>query len=460
MNRGQFVSLILSFAFLGVQVVWTPASAEDVEGQEQDVALYLYTYNGIGRLHTMETGGHGDAEQVGIQPGSSVFFALNLSLQSDLPVNSWRTEVGFHIFLYANSADFNSGHLNLYIRDGMTMTDDSSTVLASGDMNIPTVIQTNNGENVDIFWEDDYGPTYSFVSGNYIVLELENDGDNAVNLELDSGKSGDAPSRLMTSTNPVRDIAVVTQSYNLATSDSGDRTDTEDFKPNLPSDISKMFVSGTALNAFGAYDITDFSVEVFDSNEDRLFIGETSSEAVGTDGDDSPDTNRFEDDVVWNYNDPANPSGNHNGKGIYTVRVSAVNQQGKEFSLDKSIQMDAYGVYLYTSEDDQNVAVGAAVEYQIFVMNSGDEADQFTVEPSETSDNWVVEPSAWTSSALSPGDEEEVTFTISVSDSTEMVGKSAVVVFKAQSENVPSGIKDTATFDLETKTSVGAEYEV
>ena len=460
MNRGQFVSLILSFAFLGVQVVWTPASAEDVEGQEQDVALYLYTYNGIGRLHTMETGGHGDAEQVGIQPGSSVFFALNLSLQSDLPVNSWRTEVGFHIFLYANSADFNSGHLNLYIRDGMTMTDDSSTVLASGDMNIPTVIQTNNGENVDIFWEDDYGPTYSFVSGNYIVLELENDGDNAVNLELDSGKSGDAPSRLMTSTNPVRDIAVVTQSYNLATSDPGDRTDTENFKPNLPSDISKMFVSGTALNAFGAYDITDFSVEVFDSNEDRLFIGETSSEAVGTDGDDSPDTNRFEDDVVWNYNDPANPSGNHNGKGIYTVRVSAVNQQGKEFSLDKSIQMDAYGVYLYTSEDDQNVAVGAAVEYQIFVMNSGDEADQFTVEPSETSDNWIVEPSTWTSSALSPGDEEEVTFTISVSDSTEMVGKSAVVVFKAQSENVPSGIKDTATFDLETKTSVGAEYEV
>ena len=169
MNRGQFVSLILSFAFLGVQVVWTPASAEAVEGQEQDVALYLYTYNGIGRLHTMETGGHGDAEQVGIQPGSSVFFALNLSLQSDLPVNSWRTEVGFHIFLYANSADFNSGHLNLYIRDGMTMTDDSSAVLASGDMNIPTVIQTNNGENVDIFWEDDYGPTYSFVSGNYIV---------------------------------------------------------------------------------------------------------------------------------------------------------------------------------------------------------------------------------------------------------------------------------------------------
>ena len=146
------------------------------------------------------------------------------------------------------------------------------------------------------------------------------------------------------------------------------------------------------MNAFGTYDITDFSVEVFDSDEDLLFSGETSSEAVDTDGDGSPDTNRFEDDIVWNYNDPAEPSKNHKGKGIYTVRVSAVNQQGNEFSLDKSIQMDAYGVYLYTAEPDQSVAVGGDVEYQVFVINAGDEVDKFTIEPSETSDNWVVSP--------------------------------------------------------------------
>ena len=59
MNRSQIVSLILSFAFLGLLIVWTPTLAEEVEAQEQDVFLYLYTYNGIGRLHTMETGGHG-----------------------------------------------------------------------------------------------------------------------------------------------------------------------------------------------------------------------------------------------------------------------------------------------------------------------------------------------------------------------------------------------------------------
>ena len=355
------MSLILSFAFLGVLITWTPTTAEEVEDQEQDVSLYLYTYNGIGRLHTMETGGHGDADQVSIQPGSSTYFALNLSLQTDLPVKSYRTDVGFHLYLYANSADFNAGHLNLFVRDGTTMT--GGELLASGDMNVPTVIQTNNEEHVDIYWEDDYGPTHSFSSEHYIVLELENDGDNAINLELDSGKSGDSPSRLVTTTNPVRDITVLTESYNLATPDSEDLVSTENFKPNLPSDISKMFVSGAALNAFGTYDITKFEVAVFDSDDNELFVGETDVD----DPDQETGTNEFEE-IIWNYNDPAEPSENHNGKGIYTVRVSAINQQGNEFSLDKSIQMDAYGVYLYTAEPDQSVAVGGDVEYQIFVM--------------------------------------------------------------------------------------------
>jgi len=443
------VSLILSFAFLGVLITWTPTTAEEVEDQEQDVALYLYTYNGIGRLHTMETGGHGDADQVSIQPGSSTYFALNLSLQTDLPVKSYRTDVGFHIYLYANSADFNAGHLNLFVRDGTTMT--GGELLASGDMNVPTVIQTNNEEHVDIYWEDDYGPTHSFASGHYIVLELENDGDNAINLELDSGKSGDSPSRLVTTTNPVRDITVLTESYNLATPDPEDLVSTENFKPNLPFDISKMFVSGTALNAFGTYDITKFEVAVFDSDGNELFVGETEVDEP----DQETGTNEFEE-IIWNYNDPAEPSENHNGKGIYTVRVSAINQQGNEFSLDKSIQMDAYGVYLYTGEPDQSVAVGGDVEYQVFVMNAGDEMDKFTIEPSETSDNWVVSPSTWTSSTLGSGDEQAVTFTISASDSTEMVGKSAVVIFTGQSENAVV----EETFGLITTTSVGAEYEV
>lgn len=443
------MSLILSFAFLGVLITWAPTTAEEVEDQEQDVALYLYTYNGIGRLHTMETGGHGDSDQVSIQPGSSTYFALNLSLQIDLPVKSYRTDVGFHLYLYANSADFNAGHLNLFVRDGTTMT--GGELLASGDMNVPTVIQTNNEEHVDIYWEDDYGPTHSFASGHYIVLELENDGDNAINLELDSGKSGDSPSRLVTTTNPVRDITVLTESYNLATPDSEDLVSTENFKPNLPSDISKMFVSGTALNAFGTYDITKFEVSVFDSDDNELFVGETEVDEP----DQETGTNEFEE-IIWNYNNPAEPSENHNGKGIYTVRVSAVNQQGNEFSLDKSIQMDAYGVYLYTAEADQSVAVGGDVEYQVFVMNAGDEMDKFTIEPSETSDNWVVSPSTWTSSTLGSGDEQAVTFTISASDSTEMVGKSAVVIFTGQSENAVV----EETFDLITTTSVGAEYEV
>ena len=112
-NRDQILSVILALTFFGVLISWSPVSAEEVTGQEQDVSLYLYSQNGVGKLHTKETGGHGDSETVQIQPGSSVFFALNNSLQADLPVKSYRSNIGFHIYLYASSTDCNAGHLKI-----------------------------------------------------------------------------------------------------------------------------------------------------------------------------------------------------------------------------------------------------------------------------------------------------------------------------------------------------------
>ncbi len=430
-------------------IIWTPASAEEVVGQEQDISLYLYSDNGIGKLHTMETGNHGDTNQVNIQPGSSIFFALNYSLQADLLAKSYRSDVGFHIYLYANSADWNAAHLNIFVRDGTTMT--NGELVASGDINIPTALQSSNEVHVDVPWEEDYGPEYTFDMEHFIVLELENDGTNAVNLELDTGKSGDSPSRLITNTNPVTDIEIITESYNLETSDSEDKKVTDNFNPNLPSEISKMFVSGQALNAFGTYDITSFSVTVFDSDGDELFQGQIDVD----ESEENTGTNDFED-IIWNYNDPAEPTENHNGKGIYTIQVSAIDQQGNEFSLDKTILMDAYGVYLSTPEPQQSVAVGGTIEYKIFVLNSGDETDTFLIEPSETSDNWIIDPESAISSSLSPGAEQVITFTVSAADSTEMVGKSTVVIFTGKSQNSVEPVN----FDLETKTSVGAEYEI
>jgi len=446
-NRDQIISVILTLAFFGVLISWSPVNAEEVTGQEQDVSLYLYSQNGVGKLHTKETGGHGDAEEVTIQPGSSVFFALNYSLQSDLPVKSYRSNIGFHIYLYASSTDWNAGHLKIFVRDGTTMT--NGEIIASGEINIPAAFADE--VHVDIPWEDGYGPEYNFDMEHFIVLELENDGSNGVNLDMDSGKSGDSPSRLITTTNPVRDIEVTSESYNLETSDSEDKIVTTNFNPNLPSEISKMFVSGEALNAFGTYDITRFQVSVFDSDDTELFVGEIEVDEP----EQNSGTNTFED-IVWNYNDPSEPSENHNGKGLYTVEVAAIDQQGNKFSLEKQVQMDAYGVYLSTPEPQQSVAVGGEVEYQIFVLNSGDEMDTFTVEPSETSDNWIVSPETWTSNSLGPGDEQVITFTISAADSTDMVGKNTVVLFTAHSENSVTPVN----FDLETKTSVGAEYEL
>ena len=448
MNRDQILSVILTLAFFGVLISWSPVNAEEVTGQEQDVSLYLYSQNGVGKLHTKETGGHGDAEEVTIQPGSSVFFALNYSLQADLPVKSYRSNIGFHIYLYASSTDWNAGHLKIFVRDGTTMT--NGEIIASGDINIPAAFADE--VHVDIPWEDGYGPEYNFDMEHFIVLELENDSDsNGVNLDMDSGKSGDSPSRLITTTNPVRDIEVTSESYNLETSDSEDKIVTTNFNPNLPSNISKMFVSGEALNAFGTYDITRFQVSVFDSDNNELFVGEVEIDEP----EQNSGTNIFED-IVWNYNDPSEPSENHNGKGLYTVKVAAIDQQGNEFSLETQVQMDAYGVYLSTPESQQSVAVGGEVEYQIFVLNSGDEMDTFTVEPSDVSDNWDVSPKTWTSDSLGPGDEQVITFTISAADDTIMVGKSIDVTFTAQSQESVTPVD----FRLGTFTSVGAEYEL
>ena len=164
-------------------------------------------------------------------------------------------------------------------------------------MDIPSVLQGNNEGHVDVFWEDDYGPTHQFDIDHFIVLELENDGDNAINLELDSGKDGESPSRLIVTTNPVTEIDIVTESYNLETSDLDDLMATENFQPNLPVDFSKVFVSAQALNAFGTYDITNFRVTVFDSDDNELFVGNTDLDEP----DDNSGTNDFEE-LVWNYN--------------------------------------------------------------------------------------------------------------------------------------------------------------
>ncbi|MEC7712835.1 MAG: FixG Ig-like domain-containing protein, partial [Candidatus Thermoplasmatota archaeon] len=351
---------------------------------------------------------------------------------------------------YANCGLTGQGHLNVYVRDGTTMT--GGELLATGEENIGSSF-TNSKllVRVDIFWEDDYGPNYQFDSEHFIVLELENDGENAINLFFDTEEEQDDETRLIVKTNPVKDISTVTEAYDLETSNLEDLMPTDNFQPNLPVDFSKVFVSAQALNVFGTYDITEFKVTVFDSDDNELFVGNLDIEEP----EDNSGTNDFEE-ITWNYNDPSEPSENHNGKGIYTVRVAAIDQQGNEFYIDKSIQMDAYGIYISTPQTQQSVALGGDIAYQLLVRNSGDENDKFTIEPSDTSDDWVVSPQTWTSNTLSPGGEQSVTFTVSAADSSEMVGKNTIVVFTGRSENSVTPVN----FDLATTTTVGAAFEI
>jgi len=464
-NRDQILSVVFSLTLFGGLFFWAPVAAEEVTEQEEDVCLYLFSDNGIGKLHTRESGNHGDTDTIQLQPnGGNIFFALNYSLQSDLIAQSYRSDIGFHIYLHGSTTTpFDTGVLKIFVRDGTTIT--NGEIVASGEINIPAYGQASE-VHVDIPWIEDNGPEYKFDMDHFVVLELVNDESTTVNLNIDSGmeqgckasngqlnEGGDdeTASRLIISTNPVTDIEIITESYNLETLDTEDKKVTDNFNPNLPSLLSKMFVSGTALNAFGPYDVTSFSVMVFDSDDNELFSGEIDLDEP----EENTGTNSFED-ILWNYNDPAEPSENHNGKGIYTVQVSAIDQQGNEFSLDKIVQMDAYGIYLSTPEPQQSVAVGGAVEYRISVLNSGDETDTFLIEHSETSDNWIIDPESATSSSLSPGAEQVITFTISAADSTDMVGNSIVVIFTGKSQNSVAPVN----FDLETKTSVGAEYDI
>ena len=98
-NRSQQLSILMTLMFFSLAFVWHPASAEVVTGQEQEISLYLYSVNGSGNLHTLETGNNGDAEEIRIESGSSFSFALNISVHSDLLVKEYKSNVGFHAYI-------------------------------------------------------------------------------------------------------------------------------------------------------------------------------------------------------------------------------------------------------------------------------------------------------------------------------------------------------------------------
>ena len=103
MNVRNLGLVILASLLFGTLYFTDSSSAEELEGQEKNIGLYLFSEDGVGKLHTRDDGGYGDTESITIPSGSSASFALNYSLQDDLNVNSYNSpEVGFHAYLYAN----------------------------------------------------------------------------------------------------------------------------------------------------------------------------------------------------------------------------------------------------------------------------------------------------------------------------------------------------------------------
>ena len=100
----------------------------------------------------------------------SVFFSINQKLLANLPIEEYRNNVAFHIFLYANAQSFTeTGHLKLYVRDGITKTDTTLDLIAEGEMTVPTRIDTqNNEEEADLSWAEGYGDNWTFDKDHFV----------------------------------------------------------------------------------------------------------------------------------------------------------------------------------------------------------------------------------------------------------------------------------------------------
>ena len=440
---------------------------------ERNINLYLYALGGDGYMHTLPSGNNGNTNSVTIGSGTGFNFALtddqNQSLRATLTLDSYRTGVAAHAWVWACANDWIADStLEFLLIDASNREGTSGTTLAKGEMtvdtNCPSIDEpgANDNDNFDLTWESgipDSDGKYEIEQGRYLVVRAQNTGGTAIKIGIDSGTDGDTPTSLEVVTNPVSEISLDSESLDLSTPVSeDDRVVTSNFEPSLPAELAKAFFSGTALNAFGAYDIKLVRVDVYDPEDEPGDTPRFSGSATVTPRSDGSGYIDYSG-LTWHYNDVENhPSEQQQGVGTYQVRATVVNQQDLEFPADFELQMDPYGVYVETAQPEQTVAVGGTVTYQLQVYNSGVQSDSVVITPSETPSDWTVSPETWESGSLNPGGSDTATFTVEVANDVEMVGDSAVISFSAESQNAPGS--QPKVFALTTTVTVGAEYGV
>ncbi len=470
MNR--IPAFLVAALMLGLLLPFPVIQMASGEGEE-NIHLYLYALGGDGYMHTLPSGDNGDAVSVVIDSGSDFNFALtddqNQSLRAALTLDSYRSGVAAHAWVWACvDALFGGSTLEFSLIDASNREGTSGTTLAKGEMtvdtNCPSIDEpgANDNDNFDLTWESgipDSNGKHEIEQGRYFVVQVQNTGGTGVKMGVDSGSEGATPTSLEVVTNPVSEISLDSEALDLSSPASeDDRVVTSNFEPSLPAELAKAFFSGTALNAFGAYDIKLVRVDVYDPEDEPGDTPRFSGSATVTPRSDGSGYIDYSG-LTWHYNDVENhPSEQQQGVGTYQVRATIVNQQDLEFPADFELQMDPYGVYVETAQPEQTVAVGGTVTYQLQVYNSGVQSDSVVITPSETPSDWTVSPETWESGSLNPGGSDTATFTVEVANDVEMVGNSAVISFSAESQNAPGS--QPKVFALTTTVTVGAEYGV
>ncbi|MCH2440233.1 MAG: hypothetical protein MK220_02760 [Candidatus Poseidoniia archaeon] len=466
MNR--LPAFLVAALLLGLLLPLPILETASAEG-ERDIQLYLYEEGGDGYMHTRTEGGQGNASSVTIAAGGDFNFALtdeqDRGLRAALTLESYRSGAAAHAWVWACvDALFGGSTLELWLIDASNREGTSGTTLARGEMTVDTNCPSfaepdaNDNDNFDLVWESGIGPDYELAQDRYVVVRAYNTGDDdAIKVGIDSGADGETPTSLEVTTNPVSEVSLESEALNLATLDDDDRIATANFEPELPAELAQAFFSGTALNAFGAYDVKALRVDVYDPGDEPgdapRFSGSATLATRGV-GSGYVDYSG----LTWRYNDPDNPSQKQQGVGTYQVRATVVNQQDLEFTADFALQMDLYGVYVETAQPEQTVAVGGTATYQLQVYNSGAQSDTVVITPSETPGDWTVSPDTWESGSLNSGGSDTATFTVEVANDVEMVGDSTVISFSAESQTAPAS--QPKVFALTTTTTVGAEYGV
>ena len=360
-------------------------------------------------LHTVRpTADFEERETIVIGPGdTSETIPILQPFATDLEIEPYNSAAGdaFKILLYAEVDENFGSPIDIEIKvfdsntpDGTSESDmiaytDSCTIkvreVGAGnpqpngdDKNECDIPISGDSEDCD---GSTFGSSYTFCAGNYLVIELINEGDFDVYISIDGEET---PSHLLTIAAPVKDITIGTFSLDLNSGSELDRVPTTYFQPNLPDDKARMFFSGTTTDAFGGYDVRDVLIEVWELDSDSIVFTETVVPQISEDGDGII----LYGELEWSYLGDVG-AGNYETKAIARTHASdPENEDDYYYSVTSVFTMEQYGAYVYSEVTEQGITEDGYVDYEVTLVNSGDNSDSFEITADGAPSGWSVNP--------------------------------------------------------------------